>query len=295
MRGMDFLDWLRAMGGVCATNAALEHVSKRTLRGLRDSGQLWVPLRGWVALVDVRNEVTRALELGGIVTCVSALRMHGLWVPHGDTDLHVRPNRETHSDRVSRTAGKSGIRLHRQHRRLADERPWDGVDGALAALVTATGCVSSTDATVAASSALASGLVQQDDLTDVALELPRRRRLLLEHATGQSGSGTESIFAEMLRRARIAFVQQPELLPGEYFDFLVGKSLVIEIDSLEWHGSRAQMAKDRSRDARLTALGYRMLRFTYEQVMFDPDGVMRTVLDLVRRNVHQRVLLRPRP
>lgn len=292
MRGMDFLDWLRAMGGVCATTTALEHVSKRTLRRLRDSGQLWVPLRGWVALGDVRNEVTRALELGGILTCVSALRMHGLWVPHGDTDLHVRPNRETHSDRVSRTAGESGVQLHRQHRRLADQRPWDGVDGALAALVVATGCVSSSDATAAASSALASGLVQQDDLTEVALELPRRRRLLLERATAQSGSGTESIFAEMLRRARIAFVQQPELLPGEYFDFLVGKSLVIEIDSLEWHGSRAQMANDRSRDARLTALGYRMLRFTYEQVMFNPDDVMRTVLDLVRRNVHQRALLR---
>lgn len=292
MRGMDFLDWLRAMGGVCATTTALEHVSKRTLRRLRDSGLLWVPLRGWVALGDVRNEVTRALELGGILTCVSALRMHGLWVPHGDTDLHVRPNRETHSDRVSRTAGESGVQLHRQHRRLADQRPWDGVDGALAALVVATGCVSSSDATAAASSALASGLVQQDDLTEVALELPRRRRLLLERATAQSGSGTESIFAEMLRRARIAFVQQPELLPGEYFDFLVGKSLVIEIDSLEWHGSRAQMANDRSRDARLTALGYRMLRFTYEQVMFNPDDVMRTVLDLVRRNVHQRALLR---
>lgn len=292
MRGMDFLDWLRAMGGVCATTTALEHVSKRTLRRLRDSGQLWVPLRGWVALGDVRNEVTRALELGGILTCVSALRMHGLWVPHGDTDLHVRPNRETHSDRVSRTAVESGVQLHRQHRRLADQRPWDGVDGALAALVVATGCVSSSDATAAASSALASGLVQQDDLTEVALELPRRRRLLLERATAQSGSGTESIFAEMLRRARIAFVQQPELLPGEYFDFLVGKSLVIEIDSLEWHGSRAQMANDRSRDARLTALGYRMLRFTYEQVMFNPDDVMRTVLDLVRRNVHQRALLR---
>lgn len=292
MRGMDFLDWLRAMGGVCATTTALEHVSKRTVRRLRDSGQLWVPLRGWVALGDVRNEVTRALELGGILTCVSALRMHGLWVPHGDTDLHVRPNRETHSDRVSRTAGERGVQLHRQHRRLADQRPWDGVDRALAALVVATGCVSSADATAAASSALASGLLQQDDLAEVALELPRRRRLLLERATGRSGSGTESIFAEMLRRARIAFVQQPELLPGEYFDFLVGKSLVIEIDSLEWHGSRAQMANDRSRDARLTALGYRVLRFTYEQVMFNPDDVMRTVLDLVRRNVHQRALLR---
>ncbi|WP_405219602.1 hypothetical protein [Agrococcus sp. Ld7] len=58
---MDFLDWLRAMGGVCATNTALEHVSKPTVRRLRDSGELWVPLRGWVALGDLRNDVTRSL------------------------------------------------------------------------------------------------------------------------------------------------------------------------------------------------------------------------------------------
>lgn len=295
MHGMDFLNWLGAVGGVCTTTAAREHLSKTDLRRLRDSGELWVPLRGWVALGDLRNEVTRALELGGVLTCVSALRMHGLWVPHGETDLHVRPNRETHSDRVSRAEGVHGVRLHRQHRRLLDQRPWDGVDGALPALATATGCVSSDDLTAAASSALASGVLQQEELTELALELPRRRRLLLERATKLSGSGTESIFAAMLRRARISFVQQPELLPGEFFDFLVGKSLVIEIDSLEWHGSRAQMAKDRSRDARLTALGYSIVRFTYEQVMFHADDVMRTVLDLVRRNVHQRALLRPHP
>ncbi len=295
MRGMEFLEWLGAMGGVCTTAAAHEQVSRPTLRRLRDSGALWVPLRGWVALGDLRNDATRALELGGVVTCVSALRLRGLWVPHGDTDLHVRPNRETHSDRVSRAEQTRGVKLHRQHRRLADLRPWNGVDGALTALATAAACAPKDDVTAAAASALANGVLQREDLTALGLQLPRRRRELLERATERSGSGTEAMFVAMLRRARIAFVQQPELLPGEFFDFLVGRSLVIEIDSLEWHGSRAQMAKDRSRDARLTALGYRILRFTYEQVLFDADGVMRTVLDLVRRDVHQRALLRPRP
>ncbi|WP_092916499.1 endonuclease domain-containing protein [Agrococcus baldri] len=96
----------------------------------------------------------------------------------------------------------------------------------------------------------------------------------------------------MLRRAGIRFVQQPELLPGEFTDFLIGKSLVVEIDSLAWHGSREQMANDRRRDAELTALGYRILRFTYEQVMFEPELVLDIVLGLVRRNVHERAPFR---
>ena len=100
MRDMDFLDWLDVMGGVCTTTAARAHLSAPELRALRDRGELWVPLRGWLALRGVRNDTTRALELGGVITCVSAFRVHGLWTPHGDDHLHVRVHRSTHSVRV---------------------------------------------------------------------------------------------------------------------------------------------------------------------------------------------------
>lgn len=212
-------------------------------------------------------------------------------MPHGDEHLHVRFHRETHSERVTAAGSVDDVRVHRAHHHLAEQRPWDGVDGALFALTTATACLSADDVVAAADMALARGAVDKTQLAEAAAKLPRRRRRALERASHLSGSGTESRFAGMLRGRGIAFVQQPELLPGEFFDFLIGTSLVVEIDSVEWHGSREQMAKDRVRDARLTALGYRVVRLTYEQVMFDPDYVLSTLLALVQRNVHRRQLL----
>lgn len=287
---MDFLHWLEMMGGVCTTAAAREHITARTLRQLRDTGALWVPLRGWVALDGIRNDVTHALELGGVVSCVSAFRAHGIWTPHGDERVHIRVHRDTHSDRVDTTAQRAGTLLHRLHRGIAEERPWDGIDRVQTALAVASGCVADSDLVAAADAALNQRKVRPAALHELAKQLRGGRGRTLLQASALSGSGTESVFASMMRRRRIRFVQQPELLPGEFFDFLIGRSLVIEIDSLEWHGSREQMAKDRVRDAKLTALGYRVVRFTYEQVMFNPEHVLGVVLDLVRRDVHERAL-----
>ncbi len=289
---VDFLGWLRVVGGVCTVVAAREHASSDELRRLRARGALWVPLRGWVALAEGHGDVTRALQLGGVATCVSALRRHGLWTPHGDSDLHVRVPRATRTARVAGADALEDVRVHRLHERLPEERPWDGVDGIRTALAVASGCVGADDLLAAAESALQQGRLQREALLELAAKIPRRCRVVLERASALSGSGSESTFAAMLRRAHIRFVQQAELLPGEFFDFLIGTSLVVEVDSLEWHGSRAQMARDRARDARLTALGYRVVRFTYEQVMFERESVLQTVLDLVRRDMHERKVRR---
>lgn len=287
---MDFLSWLEIVGGVCTVEAALEHLTRRELRRLRGEGALRTPQRGWLALADTSSDTTRSLELGGVVTCVSALRDHGLWTPHGEQQLHIRVRRNSHGARVARAEDRDGVVVHRLHERLQEEAPPFGVDSVQTTLAVASGCVSADDLIAAADAALSQGKIQPDALLEVAAELPRPRRRVLERASALSGSGTESMFAALLRHAHIAFVQQPELLPDEFFDFLIGRSLVIEIDSLEWHGSRKQMANDRRRDAALTALGYRVVRFTYEQVMFEREQVLQTVLDLVRRGVHRRAL-----
>ena len=41
-------------------------------------------------------------------------------------------------------------------------------------------------------------------------------------------------------------------------------------------------------DAELVRRGYVTLRFTYEQVLFQPEQVMATVLDVVRAGGHRR-------
>lgn len=285
---MHLLDWLSTVGGVCTVHAARELVSAEELVELRGRGELWTPLRGWVAARGLQNDVTRALQLGGVVSCVSAFGEHQLWLPHGPQHLHVRVNRETHSDRVDRTEAMPGVTLHRLHSALRDRRPTFGTDEVLNALAVATSCLDELEVVAAADSAIAAGKLQRAEVLELARSLPRRRRRALERVGEGSGSGTESVFAAMLLRAGVHFVQQAELLPKQRFDFLIGRSLVVEIDSQLWHASPQQQAADRARDAALVTKGFLVLRFTYEQVLFQPDYVMETVLTVVRRRAHLR-------
>lgn len=282
---MEFLDWLQHEGGVCTVQAARAWMSKPALDTMRGT-TIWSPLRGWVALVGVQNDATRALQAGGVASCVTAFAVHGLWLPHGPQRLHLRARRNTHSARVTTTRAAEGLVLHVTHNRLADTRPPFGVDPPLSALATAAGCISRTELMAAADTALARALVSHDDLSELAAVLPRRRRHGLEWATGKAGSGSESEFAALLRSAGIEFTQQSEVLPHHFVDFLIGRSLIIEIDSNLWHGTPAQQAADRARDAEFTRRGYRVVRFTYEQVLFQPTYAREVVLDLVRRGAH---------
>ncbi|HYH59643.1 MAG TPA: DUF559 domain-containing protein [Thermoleophilaceae bacterium] len=42
--------------------------------------------------------------------------------------------------------------------------------------------------------------------------------------------------------------------------------LIVELDSWEFHRTRAAFERDRARDAKLVAAGHRVLRFTWRQL-----------------------------
>lgn len=54
--------------------------------------------------------------------------------------------------------------------------------------------------------------------------------------------------------------------------------MILEADSFTWHGDRQALARDAKRYNLLVADGWLVLRFTWEDVMFDPDYV-RSVLE----------------
>ena len=67
--------------------------------------------------------------------------------------------------------------------------------------------------------------------------------------------------------------------------------LVVEADSHEFHAStRGQHNRDCARYNALVVRGWTVLRFTWEQVMFDRDSV-REVLVSAARVVHRRALV----
>ena len=71
-------------------------------------------------------------------------------------------------------------------------------------------------------------------------------------------------------------------MEGEEVDFFWPKPrLIVETDGRRTHLTPAAHERDRARDARFVALGYRVLRFTDLQVRFDEVTVadrLRTVL-----------------
>jgi Protein of unknown function (DUF559) len=50
--------------------------------------------------------------------------------------------------------------------------------------------------------------------------------------------------------------------------------LMVETDGWETHGTKAAFKSDRRRDAALTAIGYRVMRFTYDDVVYDAATVV---------------------
>jgi predicted transcriptional regulator of viral defense system len=52
------------------------------------------------------------------------------------------------------------------------------------------------------------------------------------------------------------------------------KQLVVELDGYAYHRGRASFESDRSRDARLTAAGYRVMRFTSRRLIAEPNAVV---------------------
>jgi hypothetical protein len=72
------------------------------------------------------------------------------------------------------------------------------------------------------------------------------------------------------------------MVDGSEVDFFWrARRLVVETDGHETHGTRAAFERDRARDARLTMLGYRVVRFTYRQLVHEPDRVAATLAALL--------------
>ncbi|MEP7092254.1 MAG: DUF559 domain-containing protein [Nocardioidaceae bacterium] len=68
------------------------------------------------------------------------------------------------------------------------------------------------------------------------------------------------------------------------------RRVVAEADSFAWHGSRSALREDAQRYNNLVVRGWRVLRFSWEDVMHDPAYVRRT---LRRSPARSRRLERP--
>jgi very-short-patch-repair endonuclease len=105
-----------------------------------------------------------------------------------------------------------------------------------------------------------------------------------EFQTDRSRTDLEGLFLSLARRHRLP---QPEVnvrVDRVLVDFLWrDERIIVEVDGWEAHQMRSAFEEDRARDARLSVLGYTVLRFTWRQVDDEPRHVARTVRELLRR------------
>ncbi|MGZ8634756.1 MAG: endonuclease domain-containing protein, partial [Solirubrobacteraceae bacterium] len=62
--------------------------------------------------------------------------------------------------------------------------------------------------------------------------------------------------------------------PHEVDFYFPAHRLVVETDGWETHGTKAAFKSDRRKDAALTAAGYRVMRFSYDDVVYEPGTVV---------------------
>lgn len=107
---------------------------------------------------------------------------------------------------------------------------------------------------------------------------PGAARLRAALAAYQEPAATKNVLeAAMLDLCRTAGLTRPQVnvwVAGHEVDFLWSQQrVIVETDGRETHLTKRAFEADRARDAHHTALGYRVVRFTYRQVLGEPAAV----------------------
>jgi very-short-patch-repair endonuclease len=111
----------------------------------------------------------------------------------------------------------------------------------------------------------------RDETRDRARAEAILKRLIPRQADDHAEPTRSELEDALLPALQAAQVPKPlmnTIVLGHEVDFLwPGQSLVVETDGWATHGHRRAFESDRARDAQLVAAGYRVLRFTWRQVI----------------------------
>lgn len=187
---------------------------------------------------------------------------------------------------------RSGIHVYRRDLRRADVTTQLGIP-VIAVVPTLVDLASQLhrDALEAAiSEADRRGLTDPEQLRVALDTMPRRRgvgtlRRTLDRRTFRlSDSWLERRFLAIVRRAGLAIPETRRYENEFRVDFFWPQlGLVVETDGLRYHRTPAQQTKDRLRDQQHTAAGLTPLRFTHEQIRYEPAYVEATLKRVVAR------------
>lgn len=256
----------------------------RAITAALGAGTLIRLRRSWYGLPETPYPHRIAIELGGRVGGLTAARSYGLWAGES-SGIHVSWSPHGNITRSPLRAVDDVVR----HWRLLPDEGWhelwrESPKQAIAQVLLGEDQACSV---AVVDSALHRGLMTLAQLDQIADFLPARARHALTHVDGRADSGLESIARLWMRELGFEALVHP-MIAGLEIDLLVGRSLVIELDGEEFHSGPTAFESDRRRDATLSAGGFIVIRFSYQQVMHDPAMCLARIREHIARGDHLR-------
>ncbi|MBK6870992.1 MAG: DUF559 domain-containing protein [Kineosporiaceae bacterium] len=271
------------LGGRAARADLLAMTTGHELRRALAAGEVVRAADGIYVLPGLSQARIQAAAGRGVVSHESAAVLWGIELVFPPKTVHVT------IPRGARPPVRKGVVFHQ--RRLPDT----AVRGDVTSLLqTVLDCCESLPFPQAL--AVADGALRLDpDLLDqllVAAGRPgrgrARRAAVARHVSPLAANPFESAVRGVLIDAGIDGFRPQVVIdtPGGQFRVDLAdeqRRIVIEADSFSWHGDRAALDRDCRRYDELVRAGWTVLRFSWEQVMFDGAWLVAVVRDVVKR------------
>lgn len=249
-------------------------MTERGIARAERDGRIARAAHGVYALPGADPAILAAVRAGGLLTCDAAAQALGLATGVRSARPHV-VTRNRSADRLRIV--RHGWRAEHADGPLPVVRAPDCAAHALR-------CLPAMAALIIVDSALASGQVS---LAEVAQRLQNRHsaapRGLLDLTDAACQSPLETVARVLLRVRGLHVASQVRLGGVGRVDLLVEGVLVVELDGFAYHADRGHYREDRRRANAVACLGFGLLRFTFEDVMYRPSEVVACVEQTLAR------------
>jgi very-short-patch-repair endonuclease len=275
---MDVLEAMAELGGV-ATKATLVRLTsaKRVRRAVR-AGDIVRVGRGRYRTTDADQALRRAVELRGMASHLSAAQVHGWEIPKSPPLpwVTVPRNREVAAERRALVFWAD----------LSEESGF--VTAHVRTVVDCARRCAFTEALAVADSALRAG-VDHELVVRAARQVrgkgARQAVRVAEHASALAANTFESVLRGLALEAGLDVVPQSGIDLGDrtvHPDVVDrDRKIVLEADSWEFHAGKEAFQRDCRRYTDLVVAGWTVLRFTWWQVMHEPDWVRACLRQIV--------------
>ncbi len=284
---MSVADELRRLGGVASRRQLLRVCTVHGLAKAVAAGEVLRLARGRYALPEVTEARRAAHSMAATMCLTSAALAHGWAVklPPDRPQVAVPRNRKLRPGAVARVDVKR-LRLHPDDVR-------DGVTTPDRTLLDCLRALPFDEALAIADSALRDGYPKRRLLglvRDARGPGAARMRRIADLATAEAANPFESILRAVALTV-VGLSVRPQVSLHRPDGSTIGSGtflgrpdlvdevlrIVLEADSFEWHGDRAALRSDARRYNAFVVNGWLVLRFSWEDVMFEPE-LVRAVL-----------------